>query len=228
MTDLTTCQLSRRGRSQLDRLSEVRWLRYPGDAGIQAGRSDTGVLLGQLDAHPDGQCPTGSVDVAAGDSGCVNAGASAVWSSWLYMPTGLTISGGTSLTRPTDASAVHGLVGTHNVCGYTDVPVVPGGPGLLWPSSEASPGVRLTARQHASSLTKATLLRTPAGFQIPNGRNRDSTDGSDFGLSGVRIAVYPDSPRIHEDLTCMVLMICSYVHQTDCIRPRCQCAWTGE
>jgi len=146
MTDMTTRQLSRRGRSQLDRLSKVCWLRYPGNAGVQVGRSNTSVQLGRFDTRPDGRCLTGSVDVAAGDSGRVDAGASAVWNSPLEMPTRLAISSGNSLTCPTDASADRGLVGTHNVCGYARVPVVPGGPGLPQPSSVASPPVTCSQR----------------------------------------------------------------------------------
>jgi len=78
--------------TQLGRLSEVRWLQYRGGAGVQIGLPDTGVQLSRFDARPDGWCPTGSVDIAAGGSG---------------------------------------RVGTHNVGGYTRVPQVPGGPGIL-------------------------------------------------------------------------------------------------
>ena len=48
------------------------------------------------------------------------------------------ITDGAGLTSPTDASADHGLIGMHNVCGYTHVPVVPGGSGLPQLSSVAS------------------------------------------------------------------------------------------
>jgi len=51
------------------------------------------------------------------------------------------------------ASTNHGLVGMHNVRGHNRVLIVPGGPGLLWPSSVAFHCDLLSARHRASPLT---------------------------------------------------------------------------
>ena len=127
LIELTTCQLDWHSWSQLDQLPRVCWLQYPGSAGVQVGLTDTCVQLCRFDTRPDGWYPTGSVDVAAS--------ASAVWDSLSCRSTRFAITGGSGWACPTDASV--DLVDVCNACGYARVPIVPGGPGLYWPSSVA-------------------------------------------------------------------------------------------
>jgi len=145
-------------------------------------------LAGSTPAETDGVRLEVSTLVPA--TGRVRIGASAAWSSLPYRLARSTMTGGGSLTHPSDTPADPGLVHKHNVYGYTRVP---GGPDLLWSSPVASSDGLLVMRHRTSSSTETTLHRTPAGSHVPISSVRNSTNGSDFGISRVRIAVHPDS-----------------------------------